>query len=266
MKDNGGKVRHSKISIALAGTFMLALAPIVPALAGVDERPAFDVAVVKINKSGTGVDRIRNVNGTFLMENVSLKRYIAMAWSIPESQEYLIAGPEWIGSENYDIRANYSSTASQKDSLLMLQRLLEERFHMRLHREPREFSAYSLTVAKGGAKLKASSDKPDPSCGGPRGGFRVQQGHALGCGISMERFADRLSRPPFGLERPVVDMTGLPGLYDITLDFADGSATDDARPAPMTAVREQLGLKVESRKIQLDVLVVDHADKVPAEN
>jgi uncharacterized protein (TIGR03435 family) len=193
-------------------------------LAVEDARPAFDVAVVKPDHAGTGVDRIRNVNGTLEIANVSLKRYLMMAYGIPESRDYLIVGPDWMDSENFDISARYPPAASRADSMSMLQRLLEEQFHVRLHRESREFRAYALTVAKNGPKLKAAADGQDSKCGGPRGGFKVQHGHAVGCGISMAGLADRLSRDPFGLNLPVVDKTGLAGAYDVALDFAEGKA------------------------------------------
>lgn len=236
--------------------------------AAADVRPQFEVASVRPNNSGTGVDRIRNENGIFDVVNVSLKRLVAMAWGIRDSREYLIRGPDWIDDTNFDIRARYPPATAHADTLLMLQRLIEERFRMMLEHEAREINGYALIVAKGGPKLPRAADGPDPACGMPPGGFRVLDGHAAGCAVTMEGLADRLSRSSFGLDRPVIDMTGLEdAAYNITLDFADPTHPEDSsKPSLITAVQEQLGLRLEARKIQLDVLVIERADKVPVAN
>jgi uncharacterized protein (TIGR03435 family) len=250
-----GVIRIMRIRIGL----LLCLAAGVTFAA--DSRPSFDAASVKADQSDTGVDHVRNAGGTFLTENVSLRRYIAMAYGLPESREYLLSGPEWLDSERFDISARYPAQTSNADSLLMLQRLLEERFGLKVHHETRDFAAYALVAGKNGPKLKAAVPPTDAQtfpCGNPPGGFRVRDGHALGCSIPMSALADRLSRQPFGLDRPVIDLTGLSGEFDVTLNFSDESI--------ITAVQDQLGLKLELRKIPVDVLVVDHADKVPAAN
>lgn len=237
-------------------------------LSAADVRPQFEVASVRPNTSGTGVDRIRNLNGAFTIVNVSLKRLVAMAWGIPDSREYLIRGPEWISEANFDVAARYPADTAPAATLLMLQRLLEERFHMVLKHETREISGYALIVAKDGPKLPRSADGPENAgCGMPRGAFRVLKGHATGCAVTMQGLSDRLSRSSFGLDRPVIDMTGLDGAYNVTLDFADPEhGEDSSKPSLVTAVQEQLGLRLEARKIPLDVLIIDRADKVPVAN
>jgi uncharacterized protein (TIGR03435 family) len=256
------------IALALSSIDMLAQRPADrTAVAAGDVRPQFEVASVRPNNSGTGVDRIRNANGTFDVVNVALKRLVAMAWGIPDSREYLISGPEWIGERNFDVAARYPPATVPADTLLMLQRLLEERFHMVLKHETREVSGYALIVGRKGPKLAVAADGPDPACGLPRGGFRVLDGHAAGCSVTMQGLADRLSRSSFGLDRPAIDMTGIEGAYNVTLDFADPAHPEDnSKPSLVTAIQEQLGLRVEARKIPLDVLVIDRADKVPAAN
>ena len=247
--------------------FAAALLSVAAVVDAADVRPQFEVASVRPNDSGTGVDRIRNVNGTFEVVNVSLKRVVAMAWGIQDSREYLIRGPEWIDEKNFDVAARYPAATSRTDTLLMLQRLLEERFHMVLKHESREVSAYAFDVGKGGPKLPRAAEGPDDPCGMPRGGFRVLKGHATGCAVTMQGLADRLSRSSFGLDRPVIDMTGLEDAYNVTLDFADPAHPEDSsKPSLVTAVQEQLGLRLEARKIRLDVLVIDRADKVPVAN
>ena len=240
-----------------------------------DTRPTFDVASIKMNNSGTGVDRIRKNNGSLTIENVSLKRIIAMAYDIPESQHYLFSGPSWLDSGNFDIQARFPPETPDPKPMLMLQRLLEERFGMVLHRESRMFSVLALVQAKGvQGKGKKEGLRLQPAAvpGAPYK-FRVLGGHAAGSSISMLILAGRLSRPDIGLGRPVVDFTGLAGTFDLTLDWKPEDIPDGS-PAPdnhsdasiIAAIEEQLGLRLEPRKVSLDVLVVDRASKTPTEN
>jgi uncharacterized protein (TIGR03435 family) len=230
--------------------------------------PAFDVASVKADTSQTGVDRIRNANGTFLVENVSLKRIIGMAYGVEEGRDYLFSGPGWLDDERFDIEARYPPETSEAEVRRMLQRLLAERFRLRVHREPREFSAYALVTAKGGPKIHPKALGPDDR---PAYQRRVEPGHLTAASISMAVFADGLSRPAFQLDRPVVDFTGFAGYFDLTLDWAPVGGADNATGGPgaasiFTALEEQLGLKLESRKIPIDVLIVDSADRAPTSN
>ncbi|HVY92284.1 MAG TPA: TIGR03435 family protein [Bryobacteraceae bacterium] len=220
--------------------------------------PRFDAATVKPNNSGTGVDHIRIGGGSVTIQNVSLKRLIGMANGVPEGRSYLFSGPDWLDSENFDVLAKYSPDTLDAQVLQMLQRELEDRFSLRSHRETRQFSAYALILTKDGPKFRASTRQ-----GGYR--FSFQNGHAAGSAITMAMFGDRLSRPDFGLDRPVVDRTGLNGTYDLTFDWKPGEP-DSPSASLFTAMQEQLGLKLEARKIPLEVLVVDHAEKVPKGN
>jgi uncharacterized protein (TIGR03435 family) len=230
-----------------------------------DTRPAFEVASVKPDASETGVDRIDFSKGSVIIVNVSLKRLIGMAYGVAEGRDYLFSGPQWVDSERFDITAKFPPETPKAEVLLMLQRLLEERFALKLHREDREFSVYALTIAKGGPKLHPTL-KPGPYR------FSAQPGHATGFSLSMPQFADRLSRPVFQLERQVVDFTGLTGEFDIAIDWRpERTVSDDdpgalAKPSIFSALSGQLGLKLEPRKTRLDVLVVDSANKVPTPN
>lgn len=228
--------------------------------------PAFEVASVKPDKSTTGVDRLQNSNGSLIIVNVALKRCIGLAYGIEDGRDYLLSGPEWLESERFDISAKYPPETPKADFQLMLQKLLEERFGLRTHHETREFAAYAMVVAKGGPKLQEAA-----SPGAYR--FSAQPGRATGFSISMPMLAARLRRTPFSLDRQVVDMTGLYGVYDFTLTWSpDGAASARPSDSPegpslFTAIQEQLGLKLEFRKsIPLDVLVIDHVERVPVAN
>lgn len=178
-----------------------------------------------------------------------------MAYGVADGRDYLFSGPDWLDEERFDITARFATETSEHDVLLMLQSLLAERFNLVFHRETRQFSAYALVIGKGGPKLHPAA--------APQGSFkfRALAGHAVGFSISMPALADRLSRPDFQIDRRVVDFTGLTGTFDLTLDWGGENG-----PSIFTAIQEQLGLKLEARKIPLEVFVVDHVSRVPTPN
>jgi uncharacterized protein (TIGR03435 family) len=174
----------------------------------------------------------------------------------------------------------------------MLQTLLAERFKLVLHRETRQEKAYALVVGKTALKLKESEEIPDGAPGG-RGGvtfmFTPTGMHQDAERLPMAGFAHMLS---LNLGRPVSDMTGIEGTFDITLDFsgeglaenlrssiamaarersaktlAEGRPAPDSAPVPsLFAAVEQLGLELEPRKAGVEYIIVDKAEKVPTEN
>jgi uncharacterized protein (TIGR03435 family) len=274
---NGGSLQHRigrLVSQAPASTYSLSLAGLLTAgvLMGLtvcglvaqamDNRPAFEVASLKPDKSGTGVDRIKRIGGSWIIENVSLKRLIGMAYGVAEGTDYLFKGPDWWDTENFDIAAKFPPATSDSQVLLMLQRLLDERFKLKLHHESREFPVYALVVDKHGSKVH-----PSATPGAYR--FSARDGHGVGTSVTMAMFANRLSKE---VGRPVVDFTGLTGQFDLTLDWQPEALPLDKpdavsdRPSIFSALPEQLGLKLESRRVSLDVLVVDATVKVPVEN
>jgi uncharacterized protein (TIGR03435 family) len=278
---NGGSLQHRiarLVSQSPAPTYGLPVAGLLTAgmLMGLavcglmaqamDARPAFEVASLKPDKSQTGVDRIKRTGGSWIIENVSLKRLIGMAYGVADGRDYLLKGPDWLDTENFDIAAKFPPQTSDEQVLIMLQRLLDERFKLKLHREPHEFSVYALVVDKRGAKLRPVAHP------GPSYRFSARGGHAVGMSVSMAQFADRLSRETVQIGRQVVDFTGLEGKFDLTLDWNPegdrpenpGAASD--RPSIFVALQQQLGLRLEPRKVSLDVTVVDAAVKVPLEN
>lgn len=201
-----------------------------------------------------------------MIENVSLKRLIGMAYGVPDGRDYLFSGPEWLNSTHFDVNATFSPDSTNEEMRLMLQQLLDERFHLKFHRETKEFTAYALVVAKGGSKLHASMTQ------GGAYRFRAQGGQAIGSQVTMGQFADRLSRPDFQLDRPVVDFTGLQGTFDLKLDWRpEATQTEQltdvsSNPSLFEALQEELGLALERRRIPLEVFVVDHVNSVPAGN
>ena len=228
--------------------------------------PAFDVASIKPNRSVGGPSSIRLSVGRVSMENVSLKKLMLNAYSIPDDREYLIDGPGWLTTERFDIEATFPADAKEQQVRQMLQTLLAERFKLTLHKTTRQMPVYSLVVAKGGPKIHAVEDGQARTSSG--------SGRLEATKITMQKLADLLGR---GAGAPVTDATGLKGVFDFTLEWsptappdmavADGGVPGGpAGPSLFTALQDQLGLKLDVGKAPVEVLVVDHIEKAPTEN
>jgi len=180
--------------------------------------------------------------------------------------------PGWVASEPYRILAKAEGTPGREMmSGPMLQALLEDRFHLKLHKTPREVSLYALTVAKGGPKLQASKvDCALAQCAtmiggkkGPNTGLQMQ-------GETLDTFCQMLSRL---LDSPVVNKTGITGKFDIQLEFAidestprlvPGASDEPAAPSVYTVIQQKLGLKLEPARGPRDVIVIDHVERPSA--
>ena len=190
--------------------------------------------------------------------NVNLKEAIGKAYKV---QQYQITGPDWIETERFDIVAKFTPHSAGDQVALMLQALLAERFKLTLHRETKELPMYVLVVAKNGPKFKTTESETGISSNSNRTHW-----HVVAKG-SLRRFAEFLSDEA---GRPVVDRTGLSGSYELTLDWTpdDSPTTNDsaAGPSLFTALQEQLGLKLDSTKGPVEMLVIDRAERTPTEN
>ena len=226
--------------------------------------PAFEVASVKRNNTNEpgrqGAlfrENINTTQGSVALRNVTLNSCIKWAYGLQDPQ---ISGPDWITVERYDIVAKSAGPTSEEQLRLMLKSLLAERFKLIAQRETRSLSVVALTVGKNGPKLHESDI-------GGAGTLRTSRGRIVAQSTSMGELAGVLSDP---LRSPVVNATGLTGRYDFTLDFSAFVPEPDQTPDEMTAtisvVQQQLGLNLERRKFPTDILVVDHADKIPIEN
>ena len=219
----------------------------------------FDVASVKINRSGFLASSLERSGGQLTLRNASLRECIELAFGILD-KHYALSGPSWLDSDRYDIVAKASATTPREQLLLMLRSLLAERFGLKIHREKRSVRVYTLVAARGGPKMKVAS--------GVDSNFTFGAGHVTASEISMAEFADRLAGPVFQLSIPVIDSTGLPGTFDFSLDWSSGDAAVEAiaRPSLFTAIEEQLGLKLRPAKRMIDIWVVDHVERVAVEN
>jgi uncharacterized protein (TIGR03435 family) len=246
-------------------------------------RPEFAVASVKRNHAnccaGYGLG-----DGKLHGNDVTLRTLIAWAYQVQQFQ--ISGGPSWIASDRFDVEAKTEDQKADYAHLrLMLQSLLEDRFKVKLHRDTKELPVYSLVVAKGGPKIRLSPDQTSPDAHGPaptgagpnRGGLQVGAGMLIGNAVSLPQFATILSRT--ALDRLAIDKTNLAGRFDIQLQWAfdtrespsdpGGTTPSPASPSDypsiFTAIQEQLGLKLESSRGPVEVLVIDHAER-PSQN
>jgi len=196
--------------------------------------------------------------------NVSVRDCVMSAWNV---KAYQVEGPDWLATDRYDLAAT-SAMPVEEDSLKnMLQALLLERFHMKVHLETRELPVYAMVVSKNGAKLKDAAAPGRPA-------IRVNGGGVVFTGVTITDLIDLMSRVHLAeLDRPVVDDTGLTGRYDLTVnlfgtqqEMMSALSKGDFGSSIFTLIQEQLGLKLEPKKLLTRMVVVDQAERTPSEN
>jgi len=222
--------------------------------------PAFEVATIRPSQSGARGAEITPNN--LILRNTSLLDIVAFAYGVQNVQ---ISGPDWLSNTRFEIQAKAGMPASRDEMRAMLQTLLAERFKVTVHREKKDLSALVLTLGKNGHKLQENSVEGSPS-------FTTGRLTLTGNGATLAQMTEFISREIGVL---IVDRTGLTGRYNYKLDI-NAFVTDEMRRAggpPMEApfiisqaVREQLGFTVDSSKVPVDMVVIDHIEKEPTEN
>jgi uncharacterized protein (TIGR03435 family) len=194
----------------------------------------------------------------FICENCSISMLVMSAYSI---SNYQYSGPEWADSERFFVSAKIPEGTTKEQFQRMKQNLLADRFKLKFHYDKKEMPQYVLTVAKNGPKMKKSADGGSES---HTMSLSIENGRLVlhSSETSMEALAAQLSTQ---MRQPITDATELKGNYDISLSWAMEDA-DTSSPTIVQAVQEQLGLKLEKKKVQIDVLTVDHVEKTPTEN
>ena len=255
--------------------------------------PAFEVASLKpaapSDRRGSMLGGpVTDGPGLFVCTNIPLRSLLLKAWAIPL---YQLSGPRSIETERYDITAKIPPGTTKEDLNLMIQNLLAERLGLVVHHETNELRIYEMFIAKGGLKMKeaeqAAEARPTvpasstPNLTGYKGGNpqlppgRPQRDEATGRGVTritarMQGITDVLNMMGSYCGRPVVNKTGLTGRYDYNLVFANdiaGTPDGSSDPAPtfFAAIAQQLGLRLEPARGAIDVLHVDHFNKIPAD-
>jgi uncharacterized protein (TIGR03435 family) len=224
--------------------------------------PAFEVAAIKTVQPGR--ESIEVVPGSLTMRNVRLMACLRWAFEI---EDYQIVGPGWLQDVWFDISAKAASPVREPELRRMLQTLLAQRYKLEFHRQSKELSALILSVDKGGHKLQPVETEGSPS-------FKTGKLSLTGQGAKLSQLTGFLSHE---LHSPIIDQTGLTGLYNYTLDInafvteetmksANSGPPPDAPSIIAQAIRQQLGLRVDAKKAPVDMLIVDHIEKTPTDN
>jgi len=217
------------------------------------QSPAFEAATIKPSKEPSGSSHWNSRPGIIMLNGQTLKGLICLAYHMKTNQ---VAGdPKWLDADGFDINAKAEGPANESELLLMLRTLLVERFQLVFHHEQQIASAYTLVVAKNGLKIKPVEGAAGWTGSSSKGRISVRR-------ITMANFADELSRQ---VGSAVTDLTGVSGGYDFTLEWSTEGDSSDVLSALFAALQDQLGVKLEMRKVPIDVLVIDKAEK-PAEN
>jgi len=253
---------------------MAKLFPFFFALSVYAQGPAFEAATVKPTAPGTRGDAVIPRNGTLRTVNTTLKKLVETAYRVQPPQ--VVGGPSWAGSEHFDIDGKGAPGTAGPQLRLMLRTLLQDRFALQVHEDSRVLPAYRLVVEKGGPKFQVSGAGECPATAEkehPCGGFRLSnRSHLYGERVGIPDLAEMLEA---ALGRTVVDQTGLGGEYSIKLDWTPdetlfpgfGAESPDAPKGEVdgsslfTAVREQLGLRLESFRGPVPVIVIDSASR-----
>lgn len=225
---------------------------------------AFEVASVKPTQHGRNAEGTSFSSdpetpspGTFRVINNSLEELIRWAYRV---KEYQVSGPKWLNddSECFDIQARMPPGAPKAQLPLMLRTLLEERFKLALHRETRTLPVYELMIAKGGPRLDRA--KPDAKTGISYEGKFWSQMRSQS--TTATEFASFLSDR---LRRTVIDKTGIQTRFALNLEYRNND-DDTTRPSIFGAIQEKMGLSLKAAKGPVEILVIDHVEKMPSAN
>ena len=223
--------------------------------------PDWDVATVKpSDPNDNGYQRIRTQGQHVVLLDHTVEDILLIGYGLQKSQ--LAGEPNWVKTERWNVDgvSDIEGEPSLRQLQEMMQKILAERFGLKLHHEQREMPVYALTVAKGGPKLA-----PDTS--DPNGWMNQQNNMSNGRDVEALKntsMADLALILQFRVDRPVVDQTGLQGRYDFKLQWTTDETREpapDAPPGLFTAIQEQIGLKLEPVKAPADVLVIDQVER-----
>jgi uncharacterized protein (TIGR03435 family) len=220
----------------------------------------FEVAAIRSNNSGDNNTQIAfPKGGRLVVANATVMTLMRNAYGLLPFQ--LGGVPSWLDKDHYDINARTDDSVDiTQDNLKQpLQKLLADRFHLKVHWETREEPIYRLTTEKTGPKFQLHTDAPGHGMNTRKTSAEVLM---RGTAVPMSELAYNLGMQ---LSRYVVDQTGLPGQYDFDLNWGSDQLPDSAKPSLFTAIRQQLGLRLEPGKGPMQVLVIDSVEK-PSEN
>ena len=226
--------------------------------------PQFDVASIKentaITEGGGGTGRLLP-GGGLAMKHLPALSYVTMAFQLESYQ--LVGAPAWMTTTYYDMQAKPPAQATRDDTFKMLQALLRDRFQLRFHRESKELDGYSLVVIRAGQfgpdlhRSAVDCEKAfaaSPRC---REGFFTTGGRFKAVGSPLYTLVNTIVGQ---VRAPVLDQTQLSGTFDFDLRWSPDITTADDATSIFTALKEQLGLKLESTRVPSEMFVIDHVE------
>lgn len=222
---------------------------------------AFDAVSIKLNTSGAQARSFRRGPGQLAATNVTVRHVMWNAYGIQDFQ--IVGGPGWLGTDRFDIVARAEGNPPPDQMRQMLRTMLADRFKLVVHRATQQLPIYALVLARPGGSpgpslRPAGSECADGARGGLACGFTVGNGSIASRNATMERIAAEL----VGFAgRQVIDRTGLTGSYDVELRWSPELQPDASLPSLFTALQEQLGLKLESARGPVVVVVIDSVEK-----
>jgi uncharacterized protein (TIGR03435 family) len=263
--------------LALAALLTVFAAP----AAGAQAPDAFAAAAIRPNTSGGGNMSVQVLpGGRFVADNITVKELIRAAYQFELEPSQIVGGPAWIETERFDIQATAGGEAAPVEVLAMVRSLMADRFGLVTRRDTRDLTVFRLVIARDDGRLGPGMKRPAGGCtprvitrqgsaaqepGLPLCGFSYLpdigdvQRH-VGTGVTTDDLARQLRRHAGGI---VINHTGLTGRYDLTLDYLPPSVTPQQGNGVslFTAVQEQLGLRLESRREPVAVLVIDEVER-----
>jgi len=263
MRESASKERGIVVRVILGPLFGILLA----GAAAAQPAPAFDVASIRLARGPIGPEgmhampaSIKSEPGTVTMRSATFRNVVRWAYNVVDFQ---VTGPDWIDQQRYDIVAKAPGAASEEQMRLMMRTLLADRFKLASHQQTKEAQAWVLSVGKNGPKFKESAAEGESSI--------VPDQKRMSISVQRTQVSQLVDFLAPILRAPVLDETGLKGRYDITIavdkyipDHATGMS--DLVGVLVTAIQQELGLKLEQKKMPVDFVVVDRAESTPAEN
>jgi uncharacterized protein (TIGR03435 family) len=241
------------------GLFLLLIAATGLALRAQQSAAAFEVASIKVSKSGLPGNIWGGGPGRFVVDGITAANLIRNAYDL--RPEEIIGGPAWLDAERFQINATYPPESTTPQVNAMLRSLLQTRFALKAHREQRELPKFHLVLADAQRRLGPQLKKSTPRCPRPHPETPCMMKGGMGDLVMQEatirQFLDYLESLAGGR---IEDRSGLTGEYDLTLSWSR-SSNDVERPSVFTALQEQLRLKLEPTRGPVDVLVIDSVER-----
>jgi uncharacterized protein (TIGR03435 family) len=237
-----------------------------PVIAQQGDGPRFDVVSVKPNNSPEPGGRNALEPGGYEGINVTVRRLIALAY-MPLPFTLIEGGPSWIGTDRFDVRAKFPGNPPRDELQRMMRNLLADRFKLRTHLEKRPTPIYALVIERSGvlgpslhpAEIDCANPAADRQPNVPWCAFQYTDGLLRGRGVTLDQIAGEIAAG-----RIVVNRSGLTGRYDVELRWTPDpgpTAAADTPPGLVTAVREQLGLRLQSDTAEMEHLVIDSVER-----